>query len=423
MKRYSLIAILLISVFLGKAQNIDSTANTQAIFDSLLVEGIREFHKDIQNSDFQKAVDALEKAVQLQPQNAKAHYYLGYAYSRLNSKEGSRLNKSQKQLCILASNEMQEVIRLDSTFGAEYILSPYSKITTEWGSLALNYINQNNLDSAKWAFNKGKQNGGFSDFFLQYYRIQLDQCSANAILFSYGDNNYFNLLYLQTIENYRTDISVIDMGLIFTPWYQTMLKNKNIIDFTPAKENEKGYYLVPWSDTIILIPIKNSNQNFSWSFEAKGSNPYYLFYGDIAFRSILSTNQFKRDIYFTYGFPKSAQYNLYYNFEDQIMLYKVNPFEKSTLDADSYNKLALKFLDIIPSYNANSYEEFVLMNSIRQSIMLRIYNDWSSPNNQDNARYLLKLLLKKLPSKKYPYSDKETEIYINSFKRIIIDEY
>ena len=423
MKKYFLVVILLILTFLSRAQDTDSTNNAQILFDSLLVEGIREFHNDIQISNFQKAVNDLEKAVALQPQNAKAHYYLGYAYSRLNSKDGSTLNRSRKQLCILTSNEMQEVIRLDSTFGAEYILSPYSKITSEWGSLALNYIIKDKSDSAKWAFKEGKRRGGFSDFLLQFYRVQLDQCSTDAILFSYGDNNYFNLLYLQTIENYRSNVGVVDMGLIFTPWYQKKLLEKEIINFTPVEKSKEGYYLVTWSDTIINIPIKNTNQNFSWSLEAKGSNPYYLYYGDIAFRSMLTTNKFKRDIYFTYGFPKSAEYNLDYNFEDQIMIYRVNPFGKSTLSTDSYNKLALKLLDIIPLYNANSYEEFILMNSIRQSIMLRIFNDWSSTDNQDNARYLLKLLLKRLPSQKYPYSNKETEVYINSFKRIIIDEY
>ena len=65
----------------------------------------------------------------------------------------------------------------------------------------------------------------------------------------------------------------------------------------------------------------------------------------------------------------------------------------------------------------------MLMNSIRRSILIQISKDWSSDGNQDNASYLLKLLLNKLPASKYPYDDKETEIYIKRFKRIIIDEY
>jgi len=422
-KQFLIIGIFLALSLSGNAQQTDTITANQALFDSLLVEGIREFHKDIYHSDYAKAVDVLQKAVALQPQNAKAHYYLGYAYNRLNAKEGSTLNKSKKELCILSSNEMEKVIQLDSNYGADLILSPYSKITSDWGSLALSYLSRNEDDSAKWALKEGKERGGFSDFFLRCYRLSLDQCSPDAILFSYGDNNFFNILYLQLIENYRTDVSIVDMGLINTLWYQKMLLQRKSLDFEESPKNKQNYYLVSYSDTLISIPIKNTNRFFSWNFVPRGNNPYYLTYGDRAFKSIITTNKFNRAVFFTYGFPKSAEYNLYYNFEDHILIYRVNPFGKSDLDTETYNTLARSFIDIIPSYNAHCFEERMLINSIRRSILIQISKDWSSTENQDNARYLLKLLLNKLPASKYPYNDKETEIYVKRFKRIIIDEY
>lgn len=426
MRRILLINLLLIIALGLSAQRTDSITDSivkaQVLFDSLLVEGIREFNKPAAQGDYRKAVDALETTIILKPNNARAHYYLGYAYSRLNSNDGSKLKGNQKRLTLLASEQMEVVIRIDSAFKPELILSPYSKITSEWGSLAIRYLNDNINDSAIWAFEEGKRRGGFSDFMLSYRRIQLNQCSQNAILFSYGDDSFWNLLYLQTVENYRNDIAVIDMGLINAMWYQLFLKSNEVVKFTPAVQNEVRYYLVSWSDTIIKVPIKNSNQVYSWNFQSHGSYPYYIYAGDVAIQSIVIQNRFQRDIYLTVGMPRSVHYNLFYNFEDQVLINKFNPMGKSFSSTDLFNNLAKKVLNIAPSYNDNSPEEGQEIDNIRLSIMSRIYSDWSSTDNKENAKYLINLLLKDLPEQRYPIK-KETKIMLDQLKLVVLDDY
>ena len=61
---------------------------------------------------------------------------------------------------------------------------------------------------------------------LSMAKKYLDSCGENAILFSIGDNDTFALWYAQEIENYRTDVRVINTSLFQTDWYIDQMKRK-----------------------------------------------------------------------------------------------------------------------------------------------------------------------------------------------------
>ncbi len=73
-------------------------------------------------------------------------------------------------------------------------------------------------------------------------KAYLDSCQENAIVFTIGDNDTFPLWYMQEVENYRTDIKLVNTSLFATDWYIDQQKRKTYdADPIPSQLTHKQY--------------------------------------------------------------------------------------------------------------------------------------------------------------------------------------
>ena len=130
-------------------------------------------------------------------------------------------------------------------------------------------------------FAKGldNQNRSNDTFAYQLAKTYLDSCPEQAILITNGDNITFPLWYLQEVENYRTDIRVINYDQLLLDWYIEKLRLKmNTSEPLKLSLSEK-FIAKPHSTDITYNKITNqffNIKNISVFFENPKNRIKYL---------------------------------------------------------------------------------------------------------------------------------------------------
>ncbi len=313
-----------------------SCTNAQKKFDDLMTKGKVQFNKadhfsrsaedtvSTWEGGFTKAIQYLEEAVKLNPNDAEAHYYLGHAYDRFycTISPGTNIPNIRLDEVKKISEQFQRVIELRTNYSTPLVnVGPRSKLTGIWGSLAMAYITRGEIDSAKWAFMQGQKAGGFPQAILEYCRNILTCCEQNAILFVSGDNDTFPMLFLQIAEGFRTDVNVLNHPLLNTSWYLKFNHHGIASVFNTVKmsftDNElENLELKVYKENVysLHVPQKFFRQygitdkliiqkgQMSWllkpTFEdACGTSALYPH--DIVILDIIKSNEWVRPIYFS----------------------------------------------------------------------------------------------------------------------------
>lgn len=381
-------------------------------FGTLLRKGKAEFKKDFKSQDYTAAISCLKKAVTLDPENAEAHYFLGYAYSRLNSQDGKTMVSMSLPLTIQSSEEFEQVIQLTPKYSGELVvLDPYAKLTSEWGCMAMCYWNKNKLDSAVWAFNEGRRRGGFSKFHLALSKNILNQCSKNSLLICSGDNLTMPLWYLQLVEGYRKDVAVINVDLLNTTWYPQFLRSKGHVAFDQSQAVlDTMEHIDLEKDSTVWVHNKYAYKDFYWTLK-KTEIKDYLLRGDRVFLSILKANEFESDVYFTIDFDEGSRLSLGNYLLPMILLDQLNAGGKEKYGFDTYKTELVKALELVKLVNTNSSNEMSAVESIRNDVLLHL-EEQHELKHKPGVKQLLKLLDNYLPESKFPYPSKETRNYV-----------
>lgn len=372
--------------------------------------------------DYTVAFDLLTKAIKMNPNNAEARYFLGYTIDRLNAYDGSKMNLNRKESVIKISEQFEQVNRLQKEYTGEiYLLDPYSKITSSWGSLAQAYLVQNKLDSAKWAFLEGKGRGGFIEPVLEFNRQMMNSCKKNAILITIGDIYTIPAWYLQTIENFRSDITIIDANLINSDWYPKYLKHNQHLDMTLSDQELDTINYLPWTPTAYSIANpKETAQFFSWIFKATYYDQYVL-RGDRILLDIFKTNVFQRDFYFA-GVPDST-YNLNlsdYIIDDgivtRVMVQQNNLSSSPTVLSQNLEKYTIEKLNAEDI--RKSRETVRLLNNYRFTFLGNCQFLYSKGEKKE-ANRLFQVMDTKFNEQKLPYISDEFHKEVEDFRALL----
>lgn len=308
---------------------------------------------------FEEAIALLKTEVQTNPDDADVYYWLGrYShYLVYDTRPFTQKSEEWSKKEIVAN--LKKAIQLNPNLGDAYYF-----LAVEYGARAREAIEKNNIVQAKKELTEAHESGGFPDYILEYTRNILKSCDKNAILFSNQDAPINALLYVQLIEGFRKDVSVITVNLLERPFYIKYMRDgiPNEIRKISISWNDNlimnMYSYFPWKEqniTIQIIPQKKHEYNIPYSVNkitlpVKGKyGGDAMWIGTAAILNMLENNKFERPIYcaLSYGDDmfEFTDYLQNEGFVSKFMPYKVKDssneynkvkFESSILDANNY---------------------------------------------------------------------------------------
>ena len=112
--------------------------------------------------------------------------------------------------------------------------------------------------------------GLYSDMYLDFAKNLLNSCDSNAILFTFGDNDTYPLLYTQIWLHFRKDVLVINLNLLNLTNYVNHFRYGKILDadslnmiFSPdSYANDNLQYTILKTD-----PVTEEFVNLSYALE------------------------------------------------------------------------------------------------------------------------------------------------------------
>jgi hypothetical protein len=222
----------------------------------------------------------------------------------------------------------------------------------------------------------------------------LKSVAPDAILFTYGDNDSFPLWYAQDVEGVRTDVRVSNLSYIQAGWYIDMMRQKayesdplpfslprekyiegkrtqlpvdnrvdkpvplkKVVEFAGMDSKDaqlditgKGDYVnyIPADKFIIDVDTETvlSNGTVKSYFKDSLLSPIIwkyterdAFKGDLAIMDILSTNKWKRPVYFSTTVPSSQYKGLEKFFVQEGLAYRIAPVKTGTPNPGDFGML------------------------------------------------------------------------------------
>ena len=259
-----------------------------------------------------------------------------------------------------------------------------------------------------WAFKEGEKRGGFGKYVLEIHKEILNTCSKNAILISSGDMSTFPLYYLQTVEDYRSDVALVDATLLNTIWYPNYLSKNKIISFDISNAELETIEYQEWPEKMVTI------NDFTWLI--KPSYQGHLLRGDLVLLSCLRENKFEKDIYFTLGFDSSSNLSLDDYFKRKICVNKVVHSYEANEKFSEYKHSISNILKLSKYIDTNNPDELSQLEYYRYNILNKI-EDFILNNEKKQAKQLIEILDNYANEDSFPFEFKEDSENLEIYRK------
>ena len=369
--------------------------------------------------DYIKAGKILEPLVSVDPGNAEAWYYFGYAIDEYNMGSSEEMLNASLPLAMRASDAFQNCIELSGGIyrGERLLFDPHTKILTIWGNQALRYFNKGDKDSAYWCLNQAAIRGGINQSVLGYFKQVMQECGQNAYLFTNGDMYVYYLTYLQTVQKFRPDINCVDLNFLQTSWAIPLYRKMNVFSDSMALVLQKdGCNLV--NDSAVVLNDNLDAIGGDPVIRWKVSSPASMSKGDRAFLNLLQKNQFRKDVFLAADVPSDMRLGL--NVDNYLQLRGLTFKMVSDTSSSNLNFLEsrLSRLNPIPmddsSFRDNP-DNIQVLNNYRFAYTAAAVMS-SAKGDLKLALDLIDLSLRKYPENTLPFYAAQTKDWFYSLK-------
>lgn len=408
--------LILISFVFLQSQNTDN-------WDSLR----SKTEEAINKKNYPLALEYLDTALSKYPKNAEVHYYTGQTYRLMLFADGFFINDVNMPYAFKSSEQFRITTELSPRYtGKKFVVDPYSKIQTIWGSVAMTYLYHNKPDSARWAFKYGKQEGGYYPSMLEYNKNIMASCDKDAILFTNGDNDTFPMWYLQLVENYRTDITVVNLSLLNVSWYIKQLKNSypfgsNNLFLTLSDAEIDSLRPIRWQEKMVEIPVQGDSLNtegtIKWLVKPTYENKA-IRVEDIMLIEILRSNKWNRPVYFSTTVYDANRLGLDKYLTLEGLVYKVNTHEEEINPETLRTNLTKVYTynSVKDSHLIDVDEILSLFQNYRYSY-LKLISYYIDHGLKDKARNTLSNMKKELPENLVPFTGDELKTWMTGLSQ------